>query len=44
MIPWRTVERVETPEGRLELRQRDERDFLITVGRTADYEAVRGAD
>ena len=26
------LERVETPEGRLELRQRGERDFLITIG------------
>ncbi len=32
MKPWQTIERVETPEGRLELRQRGERDFLITVG------------
>jgi spermidine synthase len=32
MIPWKTIEQVETPEGRLELRQRGERDFLITVG------------
>jgi spermidine synthase len=31
MRPWRTIDRVETPEGPLELRQRDERDFLITV-------------
>lgn len=30
--PWKTIERVATPEGRLELRQRGERDFLITVG------------
>jgi spermidine synthase len=30
--PWRTLERVETPEGPLELRQRGERDFLITIG------------
>lgn len=29
--PWHIVERVETPDGRLELRQRGERDFLITV-------------
>jgi spermidine synthase len=27
---WRTLERVETPDGRLELRQRGRRDFLIT--------------
>lgn len=27
--PWRTLERVETPDGVLELRQRGERDFLI---------------
>jgi len=32
MKPWQTLERVETPEGRLELRQRGERDFLITIG------------
>jgi spermidine synthase len=30
--PWRTLESIETPEGRLELRQRGERDFLITIG------------
>jgi spermidine synthase len=29
--PWKTVERVKTPEGPLELRQRGERDFLITI-------------
>jgi spermidine synthase len=32
MQAWRTIDRVETPEGTLELRQRGERDFLITVG------------
>jgi spermidine synthase len=32
MQPWRTVDLVETSEGPLELRQRGERDFLITVG------------
>src|SRR4051794_887128 len=31
MRPWQIVERVETPEGPLELRRRGERDFLITV-------------
>jgi spermidine synthase len=31
MIPWKTLEHVDTPEGRLELRQRGEHDFLITV-------------
>jgi spermidine synthase len=31
MKPWQTIERVETPEGRLELRRRGERDFLITI-------------
>jgi len=31
MIPWKTLEHVETAEGRLELRQRGARDFLITV-------------
>ncbi len=30
--PWRTLESVPTDEGVLELRQRDSRDFLITVG------------
>ena len=29
--PWTIIERVQTPEGPLELRQRDERDFMITV-------------
>ncbi|OHB24979.1 MAG: spermidine synthase [Desulfuromonadaceae bacterium GWC2_58_13] len=30
--PWKTIESIVTDEGVLELRQRDERDFLITVG------------
>ena len=30
--PWRLVDAAETAEGRLELRQRGERDFVITVG------------
>ena len=30
--PWKTIESINTDEGVLELRQRDERDFLITVG------------
>jgi spermidine synthase len=30
--PWRLVDAVETAEGHLELRQRGERDFVITVG------------
>lgn len=29
--PWKTIQSVDTDEGVLELRQRDERDFLITV-------------
>jgi spermidine synthase len=31
MRPWQTIDRVDTAEGPLELRQRGERDFLITV-------------
>jgi spermidine synthase len=30
--PWETLDAVETSEGRLELRRRGERDFVITVG------------
>ena len=30
--PWKTIESVATEEGTLELRQRGERDFLITIG------------
>lgn len=30
--PWVVLDRVETDEGPLELRQRDARDFLITIG------------
>ncbi len=30
--PWNIIESVATPEGVLQLRQRGERDFLITVG------------
>ncbi|MFT3928119.1 MAG: hypothetical protein QM778_36660 [Myxococcales bacterium] len=29
--PWKLIERVDTPEGPLELRQRDARDFMISV-------------
>ena len=29
---WETLERIDTPEGALELRRRGERDFLIVVG------------
>lgn len=29
--PWKTIERISTEEGQLELRQRGKRDFLITV-------------
>src|SRR5687768_5544526 len=29
--PWRVIDRVATPEGSLELRQRGDDDFLITV-------------
>jgi spermidine synthase len=29
--PWKLIERVETPEGPLELRQRDARDFMISI-------------
>lgn len=32
--PWHTIESVPTPDGRLELRQRGERDFLILLGPT----------
>jgi len=30
--PWKTIERIATEEGNLELRQRGERDFIITIG------------
>ena len=30
--PWKTIASIDTDEGVLELRQRDQRDFLITVG------------
>lgn len=30
--PWKTIESIATDEGALELRQRGERDFLITIG------------
>jgi spermidine synthase len=29
--PWQTLDRADTPEGPLELRQRGERDFVITI-------------
>jgi spermidine synthase len=31
MLPWRTIDSLATPEGRLELRRRGERSFLITI-------------
>jgi spermidine synthase len=31
MRPWQTIDSIATPEGRLELRQRGERDYLITI-------------
>ncbi len=31
-LPWKTIDRVSTEEGLLELRQRGERDFLMTIG------------
>jgi len=31
MRPWRNIDSTETPEGQLELRQRGEREFLITI-------------
>ncbi|MBN8610899.1 MAG: spermidine synthase [Deltaproteobacteria bacterium] len=31
MQPWRTLEELDTPEGTLALRQRGERDFLLTI-------------
>jgi len=30
--PWKTIESISTDEGKLELRQRGERDFLIMIG------------
>lgn len=30
--PWRTIDSIDTDEGKLELRQRGEKDFLITIG------------
>jgi spermidine synthase len=30
--PWKTIETITTDEGNLELRQRGEKDFLITIG------------
>jgi spermidine synthase len=30
--PWKTLDRISTEEGALELRQRGEKDFLITIG------------
>jgi spermidine synthase len=31
MLPWRTIDSLATPEGRLELRQRGDRSALITI-------------
>jgi spermidine synthase len=32
VLPWKTIESIDTPEGRLELRQRGERSCVITIG------------
>ena len=32
MLPWQTIDSLETPEGRLELRRRGKDSFLITIG------------
>lgn len=32
MLPWQTLDKVNTNEGVLELRKRGEKDFLITIG------------
>src|SRR6266852_5548989 len=32
MLPWKVVDRAPTPQGVLELRQRGDADFLMTVG------------
>jgi spermidine synthase len=45
MQPWRTIDSVETREGRLELRQRGERDFLITIaGRVLMTSKAHGSE
>jgi spermidine synthase len=31
-VPWKSVDSIATPEGLLELRQRGDKDFLITIG------------
>ncbi|MDQ3368653.1 MAG: spermidine synthase [Myxococcota bacterium] len=31
MVPWKVLESIPTPEGALQLRQRGEREFLITI-------------
>jgi hypothetical protein len=33
MVPWKVIDRVQTPQGVLELRQRSSTDFLITIAR-----------
>lgn len=43
--PWETLDAVETEEGRLELRRRGERDFVITVaGRVLMNSAWHGSE
>jgi spermidine synthase len=32
MRPWKILDSVDTPEGQLQIRQRGERDFLMTIG------------
>jgi spermidine synthase len=32
VLPWRVLDSVDTPEGPLQIRQRGERDFLMTIG------------
>lgn len=45
MKPWRTLEEVKTTDGVLALRQRDERDFLLTIdGRVLMSTAFRRSE
>ena len=45
MRPWHTIDSIKTPEGQLELRQRDERDFLITIaGRVLMTSKAHGSE
>lgn len=45
MKPWQTLEEIDTPDGKLAIRQRGERDFLLTIdGRVLMTSMLHGSE